>query len=55
MHKFVKPKPLTLALSRRKRGLKAIAVLRNTTNRGLGLGLQAHPDGADMTYNNDNG
>ena len=33
MHKFVKQKPLTLALSRRERGLKAKAVLRNTTHQ----------------------
>jgi len=37
MHKFKKPKPLTLALSLRERGLKAKAVLRNTTNQPLSL------------------
>ena len=33
MRKFVKPKPLTLALSRRERGLKARAGLRNATHQ----------------------
>ena len=49
MHKFVKPKPLTLALSRRERGLKAKAVLRNTTNQPLSLWGEGWAEGCKLT------